>query len=120
MFDDTTPPAPGTGTHDVEVAARIAPLREALAFEREDAHQSRVVLDDVDDILGVDVHHRRADQLRRPDLQELSLLVEYLHAVVLAVGDEHPTLAVYPYPVRQVELPRSRARLAPRHDERAV
>src|SRR5262245_7996370 len=119
VLHDLPPAAPRTCSNDVEIAVRIAPdavarfehrvapLREALALEREDADQARVVLDDVDDVLGVDVHHRRADQLRRPDLEELPLLVEDLDAVVLAVGDEHSSHAVYPDAVRQIELSRS-------------
>src|SRR5512139_230793 len=68
-------PAPPTGAHDVEVAARIAPdpvagleggitpAREALARERQHAHHAAVVLDDVHDVLGVDVEDRGSDEL---------------------------------------------------------
>src|SRR5216684_7982108 len=60
VLHEAPAPAPGARPHDVEVApgvapdavaraeAGIAPLREALALEREDAHQATVVLGNVD------------------------------------------------------------------------
>src|SRR5436853_378478 len=78
LMSDAAPPSPGTRTHDVQIAARIAPdpvarakcriapMCKALAVEREHAHHAGVVLDDVHDVLVVHVEDCRADQLRRP------------------------------------------------------
>ena len=72
-----------------------------------------IVLGDVDDILVVDIKERDADQRDRPDRQEIAVLVEDLDAVIFAVSDEEPAAAVDPQTVRQVELARRVARLAP-------
>ena len=122
--------APGTPprarAHDVEVPprvapdavagaeARVAPLGQPLALEREDADEPAVVLGDVDDVVGVHVEDRRADQRGGPGLEILALLIEHLHAVVLPIAYEHATVAIDPHAVRQVELTRARARLPPR------
>ena len=50
----------------------------------------------------------------------LAVLVEDLHAVVLAVADEEAPLRIHRERVRVEKLSGSRARLAPRLDERAV
>src|SRR5207245_10892851 len=80
VYTQAPGPSPRTGSHNIEVAprvapdpvtrakARIAPLGQALAVERQDADQSAVVLRDVHDVVGVHVERRRADQLRGPDL----------------------------------------------------
>ena len=91
----------------------VAPARQPLAVEGQDADHPGIVLGDVDDVVVVDIEERDADQLDRPDRQQLAVLVEDLHPVVLAVGDQHPPAAVDPQPVRQVELARPVARLAP-------
>src|SRR5215467_13282619 len=46
--------------------------------------------------------------------------VEYLHAVVLAVGDVNPALAIAADVVRDVELARIGARLAPRFQQLSI
>src|SRR6185369_17788008 len=101
VLHDAPLPSPRARPHDVEVPAGvapdavaraeagIAPLGEALTLERQHAEQAAVVFGDVDDVVGVHVEDRRPDQLRGPHAQELACLVEHLHAVVLAVADEH-------------------------------
>src|SRR5437899_2262972 len=100
--------SPGAGPHDVEVAAgvapdavaraeaRVAPLGQALAVERQDADEPAVVLGDVDDVGGVHVERRRTDELGRPDQQELAVLVEHLDTVVLPVAHEDTPAPIDP------------------------
>src|SRR5262249_44606556 len=78
---DAPAPSPGAAAHDIEIAVRIspdpvaraeagiAPLRQALALEGQYTNHAAVVLDDIDDIVGVHIEHRRAYQLGRPDIQ---------------------------------------------------
>src|SRR5262245_30314745 len=100
--------------------ARITPLREPLAFERQHAHEPAVVLGNVDNVVAIHVEHRRANELRRPDAQELAVLIEYLHAIVLPVAHEHAPETIDPQPMRKIELAGTRARLAPGEEMRAV
>src|SRR4029077_14720124 len=112
--------------HDVDIATRVAPdsvtgpmdrvtpTRQPLAVERQDADHAAVVLGDVNDVVRIDIKERRADQFGRPDLQQFSLLIEHLHAIVLAIGDQQPSAPIDPHAMRQIELPRRLARLAPR------
>ena len=93
---------------------RIAPARQPFAVERQDADHAAVVLGDVNDVVRIDIEERRTDQLGRPDLQQFSLLIEHLHAIVLAIGDQQPPAPIDPHAMRQVELPRRVARLTPR------
>src|SRR5687767_6620755 len=86
VLHDPPSPSPWARAHDVEIAARVAPdavarlerrvapLREALAFQREDADVAAVVLDDIDDVVGIDVDDRGTDELRRPDVEQSSFL----------------------------------------------
>jgi PAS domain S-box-containing protein len=126
VLHDTPHASPVAGLHDVEVAPRVAPdpvagaigrpvapARQALAVERQDADHAAVVLGDVDDVVIIDIEEGRADQLDRPDLEQFAVLVEHLHPVVFPVGDEHAAAPVDPDTMRQVELPRRGARLAP-------
>src|SRR5262249_46325920 len=75
---------------------------------------------DIDDVVRVDIEKRWTDQFCRPDLQQLAILVKDLHAVVLTVGYQQAPVFIDPHPVRQVELSRRRARLAPGEEIRAV
>src|SRR6266849_6254160 len=132
VLHEAPAPAPGARPHDVEVPAgvapdavaraeaRIAPLREALALERQDAHQAAVVLGNVDDVVGVDIEHRRPDQLGRPRVQECALLVEDLHPVVLPIAHHDTPVPVDPHAVGQVELAGVGPGLAPGAQMRAV
>src|SRR4029077_14031083 len=125
VFDDAPGTPPRAGPHHVEIAvrvapdavtrakARIAPLGQALTVEGQDADQPAVVLGDVDDVVGVHIERRRTDELGRPDLEELALLVEDLHAIVLAITHEHAPAPIDPDAMGQRELPRARAGLAP-------
>src|SRR5712691_2861935 len=125
-------PSPGSGPHDVEIATRIAPdamarteagiapLCQALAFQCPHTDQATVVLGDIDDVGGVHIEKRWTDQFCRPDLQKLTILIKDLYAVVLAVGHEYTPVLVDPHAVRQVELSRCRARLAPGEEVRAI
>src|SRR5436190_1559393 len=112
--------------HDVEIAPRVAPdavaravdrpvapARQPLAIQIQDADKAAIVLGDVDRVLGIDIEECRADQFGRPDFEQLSVLIEHLHAVVLAVGDKQAAAPVDPDAVRQIELPRRVAGLAP-------
>ena len=78
------------------------------------------MLGDVDDVVGVHVEDRRADQRGGPGPEVLAVLIEHLHAVVLPVAHQDAPVPVDPHPVRQVELARARARLAPREQMRPV
>src|SRR4029453_12847217 len=132
VLHDAPGTSPRAGPHHVEIAvrvapdavtrakARIAPLGQTLAFERQDADQTAVVLGDIHAFVGVDVEGRRPDQLGRPDLEELAVLVEDLHAVVLPVAHEHAPAPIDPDTMRQVELPGTGARLTPGEKIRAV
>src|SRR5438046_372134 len=51
---------------------------------------------------------------------ESTVPIEDLDAVIFPVGDVHPAIGIARYVVRQVELPRTGARLAPRFDAPAV
>src|SRR5216683_7489823 len=132
VLHDAPASTPGARPHHVEVAPRvapdavtraeagIAPLREALALEGQDAHQAAVVLGNVDDVVGVDVEYRRPDQLGRPGVQEGALLVEDLHPVVLPIAHHDAPVPVDPHAVGQVELAGAGAALAPGVQMRAV
>src|SRR5829696_3849197 len=74
---------------------------------------------DIDDITFVDVDSARAAELC-PLIKEFSVLVENLDAVVLAVPDEQPPSRIHRDRMRNVELPWSRALLAPSPDELAL
>src|SRR5271167_2716777 len=126
VLDDAAYAPPLARLHDIKVAVRInpdpvagtidravAPARQALAVEGQDADPPAIVLGDVNDVVGVDIKEGRANQFGRPDIQQFAALVEDLHPIVLAVGHQHPAAPVDPYAVRQVELSRRGARLAP-------
>src|SRR5919109_2878748 len=118
--------SPLTWLHDIEIAPRIhpntmagtmdrtAPPGQPLAIQRQNADHATVMLGDVDDVLVIHIEKRWADQLRRPDGEQLPILIEDLHAVVLTVGDQQASAAIDPHPMGQVELPRGLPRLAPR------
>src|SRR5690242_6248005 len=67
VFHDASRTPPGSGPHDVEVAmriapdpvarteARVAPLRQAFALQRQNADQAPVVLGDIDDVVGIHI-----------------------------------------------------------------
>src|SRR5262249_32803949 len=74
------------------------------------AHPDLVVLRHVE----APRHHNVA-----PDVEQLARLVEDLHAHVISVGDVEPALAVHADRVRDGELPRFAAQLAPLLDELA-
>src|SRR5215469_10848227 len=125
-------PAPGARPHDIEVAAgvapdpvaraeaRVAPLGETLTLQRQDAHQTAVVLRNVDDVLGVDVEHGRTDQLGLPGVQEGAVLVEDLHPVVLPIAHHDAPVPIDPHAVGQIELAGAGAGFAPGAQMRAV
>src|ERR1700756_2180548 len=83
VFDDAAGAwLPGTGLHDIEVVVRvapdavagphywaIAPGRQPLAVEVEDADHAGIVLRHIDDIVVVDIEERHPDQLGRPHIQ---------------------------------------------------
>ena len=125
MFNNAPPPSPRPRAHHVKVTVRITPdavaraerdvtpLRETLAFRRQHADQSAIVLNDVNNILRVDIDHCRPDELGRPNVQQLAVLIEHLHPVILTIRHQQTPAPVYPHRVRQVELARRSARLAP-------
>src|SRR4029434_6507901 len=67
VLHDTPGPSPGPRPYDVEITAGVAPdamtraeagitpLRQALAFQGQDAHQAAVVLRDIDDVVSIHV-----------------------------------------------------------------
>ena len=76
-------------------------------------------------VLRDDVGQNRRVVAGRPHLQELAVLVEDLHAVVLAIGDEEPPVAADPDAVHGPELVRTRlvridGRPSPVHQELSV
>ena len=92
-YDDAPHASPLARLHDIEVAVRVdpdpvtgaharnrpvAPARQPLAVEGQDADPAAIVLGDVDGVVIVDVEERRADQFGRPDGQQFAVLVEYL------------------------------------------
>jgi hypothetical protein len=80
--------------------AGITPLRQALTFQGQDAHQAAVVLRDIDDVVSIHVEKGRANQRCRPDLQQLAVLVKDLDAVVLAVRHQHAPVLIKPDAMR--------------------
>src|SRR5712692_7780681 len=132
VLHEAPAPAPGARPHEVEIPAGIAPdavaraeagiapLREALALEGQDAHQAAVVLRNVDDVVGVDVEHCRPDQPGRPGVQEGALLIEDLHPVVLPIAHHDAPVPVNPHAVGQIELAGAGAGFAPGVQMRAV
>ena len=93
---------------------RIAPPRQPLAVQRQDADHASVMLGDVHDVVGIDVEERGTDQFGRPDFQQPSVEIEHLHTIVLAIGHQQPASPIDPHAMRQVELSRRGPRLAPR------
>jgi hypothetical protein len=83
VFDDAAGAwLPGTGLHDIEVVVRvdpdpvagphdwaIAPGRQPLAVEIENADHAGIVFRHIDDIVVVDIEERHPDQLGRPHIQ---------------------------------------------------
>src|SRR5262245_17614036 len=91
------------GIHPDAVARTVdgaAPASQALAIQRQNAHHAAVVLGDVDDVIVIHVEKRWADQLRRPHGEELTILIEDLHAVVFPVGDQQASATINPHPMR--------------------
>ena len=68
---------------------------------------------------GVDPQVAGAGHLR-PDREHLAGGTEDLDPVVFPIAHEHPPVGVHPHAMRQIELARLRARLAPRLDQLAV
>ena len=69
--------------------------------------------------LLVDVHPARAAELE-PLGDELPVLIEDLNAVVLTIADEHASARIDGERVRDIELARAHAFLAPRLEELSV
>ena len=80
--------------------AGVTPLRQALAFQGQDAHQAAIVLRDIDDVVSIHVEKGRANQRRGPDLQQFAILIKDLDAVVLAVRHQHAPVLINPDAMR--------------------
>ena len=78
----------------------VAPARQPLTVEGQDADHAAIVLGDVNDVLVIDIEKGRADQLGRPDFKQLAGLIEDLHAIVFAIGDEDAAAPVDPDAMR--------------------
>src|SRR5262245_2063774 len=112
VLHDTAGPSPGTWPYNVEIPVGIAPdamtraeagvtpLCQTLAFQSQDAHQTAVVLRDIDDVISVDIEKGRANQRGGPDLQQCAILVKNLDAIVLAVSHHHTAVFISPDAVR--------------------
>src|SRR5439155_3372827 len=102
---------------DVPVDIANADLRHARLRPGTTGQAVRTLLPgqlaDVHPLVGVDIEVRWALNVG-PGLEELAARAKDLNAVVLAVAHKHPSVAVGPHTVWQLELARPAAWLAPR------
>jgi hypothetical protein len=118
---------------ELETGRPRAEARQQLALGAVDAHArsdiGHVLVDGhaAPDLADVEAPRRAALQIesRGPvHVGPLRLVpavgIEHLHAMILAIGDVHPAVRVAADVVRNVELARVGARLAPRGQQRAV
>src|SRR5262249_61736912 len=83
--------------------------------------QAAADLTDVEAALGPRLHVETGRPMHVDPLRlELAVAVEYLDAMVLAVGDVDPAVSIAADVVRDVELTGIGTRLAPRAEQRAV
>src|SRR3990172_2846430 len=94
--------------------ARI--VKRALPFPKV---RVRIAIGHIHSVLRVDEKAARLPKLF-PFLQEFSVLIENLDAIVTAVGDEQPSRGIHGDAMRHVELPGTRSFLPPRFDESPV
>src|SRR5919198_535649 len=98
---------------DADARADIGPILVYLA--------GRAAFADVDQRIASGRHAHAVRPMQIVPLGfELAVAVKYLHPVVLAIGYIEPTIGVAADIVRDVELARIGARLAPGHDQLAV
>src|SRR5579872_1018172 len=112
--------------HDIDIAARIppdpmtrpmdrvTPSRQPLAIQRQNTDHPAIMLGDINNVFVVDIKERRPDQLDRPNLQQIPLLIEHLHTIVLSIRHQQPAASIDPHPMRQIELTTLPPRLTPR------
>src|SRR5262245_5322467 len=72
----------------------------------------RLGIGDVDHVVLVDVDAARTAELV-PLVEELAVLIEDLHAVVVAIADEQPAARIHRQRVRLIELAVAAAQFAP-------
>src|SRR5579859_2812638 len=58
----------------------------------------------VNDVVWIDIEECRTDQLGGPGCQQPAFLIEYLHPIILPIGNQQPAATIDPHTMRQVEL----------------
>src|SRR5579859_174967 len=122
---NTPYPPPFARLHDIQIAVRVAPYAvartvdritpsgESLAVECQDADHTAIMFGDVNDVIRIDIEECWTDQLGGPDCQQIAALIEYLHPIVLPIGNKQPAATINPHTMRQVELAGRLAWFAP-------
>src|SRR5262249_26495165 len=107
------------GNKEADSAITFVPDAKATLHHRVHFGRVRLRVGAVERARRVDENAARPAELL-PFREESALLIEFLDAIVAAIGDEQPSLRVHREAVWRVELSGARSLLAPCFDERSV